>query len=148
MSALADYWNRMANRERLGVVVAVVAVLLAALLLGVVEPSMRAVRSNLDELPQLAAQRAEVETLAGIAAARGTQQAASAEALKQTAAGLGVTLDISGEGPFVAKFQASAFPSLMQFVAQARRSYGVTVREAHVEKASPGLVAGQITLNK
>ncbi len=148
MNALKLRWSAMAAREKLGVSLAAVVLLLALLILGLIEPAIRGIRELNQRLPILAAQKAQVEALAGSVTKVAQPTAPNPEALTQSAASMNVTAEVSGDGPFTLKFQGASFSSLMQVAAAFKRSFGLSVRDAKFERQPVGTVSGQLVFSR
>jgi general secretion pathway protein M len=148
MNALMSRWSLLAPREKMGVSIATIAVVLTVLILFVVGPALRGIRDTSQRLPVLAAQKAQVEMLAGNVGKVVQPTTPNREALTQSAASLNVPVEVTGDGPFTLKFTGASFSAVMQFVAQAQRSFGLNVRDAKFERQPVGTVSGQLVLSK
>ena len=146
VGALSQRWAAMTGRERTLVSAGAVFVVLALVVGLWVIPMVRDIQRTQRELPRLHQQKAEIEKLVAAAAGRGQVSAASADGLRQLAEGLGVKLGVTGTGPFTVEFEKTGFSGLTQFIAQARRNHGLTVRQAELNRQAAGVVSGRVVL--
>ena len=146
MNSLILRWNSWTPREKLGVSLSALLVLIAALILGVIQPAMRGIRDLNQRLPGLAAQQAQVEILAQSVSKTVQPLVPSNQALLQMVTGMNLAAEITGDGPFTLKFQGASFSTVMQIVAQSKRGFGLSVREAKFERLPAGTVSGELVL--
>jgi type II secretory pathway component PulM len=143
---LSQRWAAMTGRERTLVSGGAVFVVLALIVGLWVVPMLRDIQRIQRDLPRLHQQKAEVERLAAAAAGRGQVSVANTDGLRQLAEGLGVKVAASGTGPFTVEFDKISFNGLTQFIAQARRNHGLTVRQAELNRQAAGVVSGRVVL--
>ena len=63
MKNLILRWNNLTRREQLAISLAVVLLVIATVIVGVIQPALRGIRDLNQRLPLLAAQKAQVEML-------------------------------------------------------------------------------------
>jgi type II secretory pathway component PulM len=143
---LSQRWAAMTARERVLVSGGSVFLVLALIIGLWVVPLLRDIQRIERDLPRLHQQKAEVERLVAAAAGRGQVSAASADGLRQLGDGLGIKVAASGAGPFTLEFDKISFNGLTQFLAQARRNHGLTVRQAELNRQAAGVVSGRVVL--
>lgn len=139
-------WNNLTLREQWAISLAVVLLVIATVILGVVQPALRGIRDLNQRLPLLAAQKAQVEMLSSTFSKTVQPLSPSRQALLQMATSLNLAAEITGEGPFTLNFQAASFSTVMQMATQSKRSFALNVREAKFERLPAGTVSGQLVL--